>query len=334
MAWLAGTLAAGAWAAPPRPSAAEIRAMKIEFLNDCCYNGSGASEQAIASLSTDKLLQYPAQRRAVEAQVPRLNQMFAGRYLAHVVVLDDWKLRILYFVKDLNAQDIARVKADPKLANVQLASSAYTADDIPMLELRFRKDMQQRTVSPQLKAAVLQSFGVQYPSLQSVNALSDAVFIQDERGRNPLLQAELESHFFGQLVAAAWNNEVLGHPRMKAYVYQPTPEQLYKLQRHPALHDVIVIPYRHSKADIERVQERLLAALGSNSASANEVLFTSLSFDYEQGKFDIGVLPGKTEAARRALLNQAEIPVDCCILREQAPLTLLAPPVHEKEIRR
>lgn len=315
MAWLAGTLAAGAWAAPPRPTAAEIRAMKIEFLNDCCYNAGGASEQAIASLSTDKLLQYPAQRRAVEAQVPRLNQMFAGRYLAHVVVLDDWKLRILYFVKDLNAQDIARVKADPKLPKVQLAHSAYAADDVAALAQRYAKEMQQRNFSPQGTAAFLSTWGVRYPSLQSVIAFPKAVmFRHDLRSIHELWPA-LERVFGSQLVVPAQDDEtqVLGNPQRRVYVHQPAPEQMQRLQRDPELRDVKVIPYPFSQAEIDRLQERL-------SAVFDPGVFTSLGFNYERRAFDVGVMPGKLDAARQRLRSQPGIPADCCILVERPPV--------------
>ena len=76
---LVSALAMSAWAqlpSGPQLGAEEIRILKIQYLKDCCYNAGGVSEESIAAVPTDKLLQYPAFRKGAEAQVPRLNQMF------------------------------------------------------------------------------------------------------------------------------------------------------------------------------------------------------------------------------------------------------------------
>lgn len=325
IAWLAGTLAASAWAAPPQPTAAEIRTMKIEFLKDCCFNAGGAHEQAIADLDTDQLLQYPAQRRAVEAQVPRLNHMFEGRYLTHVVVLDDWKLRILYFVKDLNEQDIARVKADPSLPKVQLANSAYASGDVAELTQRYAKEMQQRDFSPQGTAALLSTWGVRYPSLQSVEAFPKAVKFRHDLRPTYELWPALVRLFGSQMVAPARDDEttVLGNPQRRVYVYQPTQDQMQRLQRDPEVRDVKIIPYAVNQAEIERLQKQLQAVMWPSPEGAADSVFTSLGFDYEQRAFNVGVMPGRLDAARQRLRNQPGIPATCCVLEERPPARTL-----------
>ena len=305
--------------------------MKIEFWQDCCYNHGPATDEALASLRTDLLLQYPARRRAVEAQVPRLNQMFAGRYLGHVVVLDDLKPRLLYFVKNLSTADFVRVQADPNLLHAQLASSAYAAGEVAELAQRLRKEELRTTLGPHEKASYLGPFGVRFPSLVSVNALPDAVFIQQSLEESKLLPA-LQAFFGEQLVAAIWNNKelgsalVLGSPRVQAQVYRPTVEQMNRLRADPLLREVIVIEARWTTAEIKHIQERLTDALMPDREPAGGRLVNTLGFSPRLRKFDIGVTPGKLDEVRRLLSNRLEIPVDCCVLREQPPLRALGIP--------
>ena len=329
-------LAVSAWAAPPpafsnQPSPEQIRAMKIEFWQDCCYNHGPATDEALASLQTDLLLQYPARRRAVEAQVPRLNQMFAGRYLGHVVVLDDLKPRLIYFVKNLSTADFVRVQAEPDLLHVQLVNSAYAAGEVPKLAQRLSRAGTRRTLTPQEKAAYLMPLGVRFPSLVSVNALPDAVFIQQAVEESELLPA-LQAFFGEQLVAAMWNDNelgsalVLGSPRVQAHVHRPTVEQLNRLREDPLLREVMVVESRWSTAEIQHLQQRLAAALMPEREPAGGRLVNMLGFSPRLGKFDIGVTPGKLDEVRRLLSNHIEIPVDCCVLREQPPLRVLGTP--------
>jgi len=332
--WGIGVLVA-AWAVAvgaqasggPLPGTEDIRQRKIAYLEECCYNASGVTEEAIAAIPTDKLLQYPALRKAAEAQVPRLNQMFAGRYLGSVVGLDDFKPRILYFVKGLTAADKARVKADPALQNVQLADTAYAKRDIAGLTQQLQKEQRWQEVSPQLKAAFMERYQVQFPSLQSVNALPDAVFIQHAPSNLYDLPDTLSKIFGEQMVSMALNNDVLGHATIDVLVYQAQPKQLQRVQSDATLRDVHVVPFPMRKAEIERIQNRVAEVLSAPSTSSGQPLLVSLSFDYERRKFDVGVITGQVENATRVLLSYADIPADCCEIQERLPLQLLSNPV-------
>lgn len=340
--FLACVLASGAWAAEPpqaaptQPGAEQIRAMKIEFLKDCCYNRGGVTEHGIESIPTAWIVQYPALRQAAEAQVPHLNRMFAGRYLGSVVSLDPMfltttpadrlKPKILYFVKGLTAADVARVKADPRLPDVQLADSAYALGEVAALEQRQRKEglRPHRLISPQEKAIAFEAFGVRHASLKSIDAFPQAVLIQNGMDLDHSSIA-LASVLGEQVVAVERNGEILGHPRLLAYVYQPTPEQLDQLRHHPTLHDAIIVPYQRSPSDIERIQQQLVEILGPDQATSRHALLTRIGFDYKQARFDVGILPGKLAEARQLLSAHPDIPADCCLLRELPPVTPAVP---------
>lgn len=327
---LVSALAMSAWAQLPggtQPSADEIRKLKIQYLEECCYNASGVSEESIAEIPTDKLLQYPALRKAAEAQVPRLNQMFAGRYLGSVVALDGFKPHILYFVKGLSAADRARVTADPALVGVQLANTAYAQRDIPGLTRKLQKEQRLRELSPQEKAASLHSYDIYHASLQSVNALPDAVFIQHWPADMNALSDAVSKIFGEQLVSMAWNNDVLGHATLDAFIYQALPAQLQHLRGDAELRDVHVVPFPISKAEIERIQNRIVEVLVNPSKSNVQPLMVSLSFDYVRRKFDVGVLEGQVEKARQLLLSQADIPAAYYDVQERLPIQLFNTPV-------
>jgi len=327
---LVSALAVPAWAqlpGIPLPGAEEIRQRKIKYLEECCYNAGGVSEEGIAEIPTDKLLQYPALRKAADAQVPRLNQLFAGRYLGSVVALDGFKPRILYFVKGLTGTDKARVKADPALVNVQLADTAYSQRDVPVLTRKLQKEQRLRELSPQEKAASLQSYDVYHASLQSVNALPDAVFIQHWPADTSALSDAVNKIFGEQLVSMAWNNDVLGHATLDVFIYQPLPAQLQHLRGDAELRDVRVVPFPISKGEIERIQNRIVETLVNPSKSSEQPLMVSLSFDYVRRKFDVGVLEGQVEKARQLLLSQADIPAAYCAVQERLPVQLLNTPV-------
>jgi len=318
---LASAWALAAWA--QTPGAEEIRQRKIQYLQECCYNAGGVSEAGIAAIPTDELLRYPARREAAEAQVPRLNQMFAGRYLGSVVALDDFKPRILYFVKGLTAADRARVQSDPALAGVSLADTAYSLQDIPRLSRQIEKEHRWQDLSPQAKAASLQTYQVQYPSLQSVNALPDEVFIQHWPAEINALGDAAQGIFGEQLVTMAWNNEVLGHATLDVFVYQPRPAQLRQLRAVKRLRDVRVVPFAMSKAEIERLETRILGALSPAVRPSEPPLLMSLSFDYRKLQFDVGVHAGQVERARNILQGHADIPEDCCHIQEALQVELL-----------
>ncbi len=327
---LVSALAMSAWAqlpSGPQLGAEEIRILKIQYLKDCCYNAGGVSEESIAAVPTDKLLQYPAFRKGAEAQVPRLNQMFAGRYLGSVMALDDFKPHILYFIKGLTAADRARVKADPALVGVLLADAAYSQRDIAGLTKQLQKEQRLRELSPQEKAAAIQRYHVQFPSLQSVNALPDAVFIQHWPADTNALSDALTKIFGEQLVSMAWNNDILGHATLNAFVYRPQQTQLQSLHGDAKLRDVHVVLFPMSKAEIERIQSRIVEVLFEPSKSSGQPLMVSLSFDYERRKFDVGVLTGQIEKARKDLLRHADIPAECCDVQERVPVQLFNNPV-------
>ncbi|MFT3779972.1 MAG: hypothetical protein QM772_17225 [Ottowia sp.] len=343
---MACTLAMGVCAAQPVPaaskqlSAEQIRALKIEFLEDCCYNAGGANEESIASLPIDLVLRYPAQRAAAEAQVPRLNHMFAGRYLGYVLALDPPQPRILYFVKNLSAADIARVKTDPQLPNVQLAPSAYTLGEAEALAQRLRKEGLMREAGhPQGKAALMSTYDVRYPSLQSINAFPEAVLLQHGLKQHASVQnaqfwPTLQALFGHQLLSGRWDDRLLGAPHFRGYVHQPKPEQLQHLQRDPDLREVEVVSYPYSSAQIQRVEGLIQDTLALHLSTPGDFLLTMLSFDYEQRKYDVSIMPGRLEEARQRLSRRPEIPADCCILREQPPPRTLEETRHEDEIRR
>ena len=311
----AWALAAGA----QTPGADEIRQRKIQYLQECCYNAGGVSEASIAAIPTDELLQYPARRETAEAQVPRLNQMFAGRYLGSVVALDDFKPRILYFVKGLTAADRARVQSDPALAGVLLADTAYSLQDIPRLSRQIEKEHRWRELSPQAKAASMQTYQVQYPSLQSVNALPDEVFIQHWPADTNALYDAATQIFGEQLVSIAWNNGVFGHATLDVFVYQPQPTQLRQLRADPKLRDVRVVAFAMSKAEIERIKSRIADALFYAIKESGTPPLVSLSFDHRKRRFDVGIFTGQVERARKILQDHADIPEDCCDVQERLP---------------
>lgn len=329
--WGIGVLVA-AWAVAAgaqAPGAEEIRQRKIAYLEECCYNASGVTEEAIAAIPTDKLLQYPALRKTAEAQVPRLNQMFAGRYLGSVVALDDFKPRILYFVKGLTAADRVRVKADPALLNVQLADTAYSQRDIAGLTQQLQKEQRWQDVSPQLKAAFMERYQVQFPSLQSVNALPDAVFIQHTPVDADALHEAVSKLFGEQLVSVAMNNDVLGHATLDALVHQPQPAQLQRLRGDAKLRDVQVVPYPMSKAEIERIQDRIVRVLNGSPTGNGQHGFVGLSFNYELRKFYVGVNPGQVDRATEILRRYPDIPANCCDVQEQLAVELSNPVVTQ-----
>lgn len=319
---LVSAWAMSAWAmsaSAQTPSADEIRQRKIQYLEECCYNAGGVSEASIAAIPTDELLQYPARREAAEAQVPRLNQMFAGRYLGSVVALDGFKPHILYFIKGLTAADKARVQADPALVGVLLADTAYSLQDIPRLTRQLQKEQRWRELSPQGKAASLHTYQVYFPSLQSVNALPDAVFIQHWPA-DMNAPYEAATQIFGeQLVSTAWNNDVLGHATLDVFVYQPRPAQLRQLRADPKLRDVRVVAFAMSKEEIERIKSRITDALFHAIKSSEPPPLVSLSFDYQKRQFEVGVRAGQVERARKILQGHADIPEDCCDVQERPP---------------
>ncbi len=323
---LVSACAMSAWAmsaSAQTPSADEIRQRKIQYLEECCYNAGGVSEASIAAIPTDELLQYPARREAAEAQVPRLNQMFAGRYLGSVVALDGLKPQILYFIKGLTAADKARVQADPALVGVLLADTAYSLEDIPRLTRQLQKEQRWRELSPQEKAASLHTYQVYFPSLQSVNALPDAVFIQHWPADITPVGDAAQRIFGEQLVAMAWNNDVLGHATLDVFVYQPRPAQLRQLRADKRLRDVHVVAFAMSKAEIKRRESRLLAVLSPALRSSEPPLLVGLSFDYQKRQFDVGVHAGQVERARKILQGHADIPEDCCNVQELLQVELL-----------
>lgn len=313
----------------PLPGAEDIRQRKIAYLEECCYNASGVTEEAIAAVPTDKLLQYPALRKAAEAQVPRLNQMFAGRYLGSVVALDDVKPRILYFVKGLTGADKARVKADPALQNVQLADTAYAKRDITGLTQQLLKEQRWQEVSPQLKAAFMQHYQVQFPSLQSVNALPDALFIQHSPADTDEVHEAVSKLFGEQLVSVAMNNDVLGHATLDALVHQAQPAQLQRLRADAKLRDVQVVPYPISKAEIARIQDRIVRVLNGSPTGNGQHGFVGLSFNYESRKFYVGVNPGQVDRATEILRRYPDIPANCCDVQEQLAVELFSPVVTQ-----
>lgn len=318
---LVSAWAMSAWA--HTPGADEIRQRKIQYLEECCYNAGGVSEASIAAIPTDELLQYPARRKAAEAQVPRLNQMFAGRYLGSVVALDNFKPQILYFVRGLTAADKARVQADPALVGVLLADTAYSLQDIPLLTRQLQKEQRWRELSPQEKAGSLQTYQVQFPSLQSVKALPDAAFIQHWPA-DMNAPYEAATQIFGeQLVSTAWNNDVLGHATLDVFVYQPQPAQLRQLRADQRLRDVRVVAFAMNKEEIERIRSRITDALFHAIKSSEPPPLVSLSFDYQKRQFDVGVHAGHVERARKILQGHADIPEDCCDVQERMQVELL-----------
>lgn len=316
---LVSAWALSAWAmsaSAQTPSADEIRQRKIQYLEECCYNAGGVSEASIAAIPTDELLQYPARREAAEAQVPRLNQMFAGRYLGSVVALDGFKPQILYFIKGLAAADKTRVQADPALVGVLLADTAYSLEDIPRLTRQLQKEQRWRELSPQEKAASLHTYQVYFPSLQSVNALPDAVFIQHWPA-DMNAPYEAATQIFGeQLATMAWNNDVLGHATLDVFVYQPRPAQLRQLRADKRLRDVHVVAFAISKAEIKRMESRIADVLSLALRSSEPPPLVSLSFDYQKRQFDVRVPAGQVERARKILQGHADIPEDCCDVQE------------------